>query len=292
MTRSARSRRVLFFLHPERPELAKRLRPLLSSLARAGFGPEVLPATPESDLAGMVRRIKPKLVVSIGGDGTILAAARALVGTSYPLLPVNLGGLGYLASAEGKDVGRAVRAALRGEGVRDSRRLMSVDISRSDRAFRRLGTAVNDATIRQGPTFRALRAELELDGNPLGMLLADGLVVATATGSTAYSLSAGGPVLLPGVDALVATPVCPHTLASRSLVFGEQQSLLARIVSRDEGTTLSLDGTAGLALARGDAVRFSLSSDRVTFLRLSHDRGLGALRSKLGWQGSPESRSP
>src|SRR5262249_36751231 len=218
MTRSARSRRVLFFLHPERPELAKRLRPLLSSLSLAGFGPEVLPATPESDLAGMVRRIKPKLVVSIGGDGTILAAARALVGTAFPLLPVNLGGLGFLASAEGRDLGRAVRAALRGECVRDVRRLMAVDVARGDRPFRRLGLAVNAQTVRQGPTFRALRATLELDGQPLGMLLADGLVVATATGSTAYSLSAGGPILLAGVDALVATPVCPHTLASRSLV--------------------------------------------------------------------------
>jgi NAD+ kinase len=236
--------------------------------------------------------LRPKLVVSIGGDGTILAAARALVGTSYPLLPVNLGGLGYLASAEGRDVGRAVRAALRGECVRDVRRLMAVDVSRSDRPLRRLGVAVNDATIRQGPTFRALRAELELDGNPLGMLLADGLVVATATGSTAYSLSAGGPILLSGVDALVATPVCPHTLASRSLVFGEKQSLVAHIVSRDEGTSLSLDGTAGVSLGRGDAVRFSHSTDRVVFLRLSPDRGLGALRTKLGWQGTTEVRSP
>src|SRR5215831_6300364 len=141
MSRSARSRRVLFLLHPERPELARRLRPLLSSLARAGFGPEALPATPESDLAGAVRRLHPKLVVSIGGDGTILAAARALVGTAYPLLPVNLGGLGYLASAEGRDVGRAVRAALRGEGVRDVPRLMAVDVARGDRPFQRLGTA-------------------------------------------------------------------------------------------------------------------------------------------------------
>jgi NAD+ kinase len=169
---------------------------------------------------------------------------------------------------------------------------MAVEVSRGDRPFRRLGVAVNDATIRQGPTFRALRAELELDDRQLGMVLADGLVVATATGSTAYSLSAGGPILLAGVDALVATPVCPHTLASRSLVFGEQQSLLARIISRDEGTTLSLDGTGGVSLAQGDAVRFALSDDKVTFLRLSADRGLGALRTKLGWQGTGEARSP
>jgi NAD+ kinase len=169
---------------------------------------------------------------------------------------------------------------------------MAIDVSRGDRPFRRLGVAVNDATIRQGPTFRALRAELDLDGKTLGMLLSDGLVVATATGSTAYSLSAGGPILLPGVDALVATPVCPHTLASRSLVFGEGQILTARIVSRDEGTTLSLDGTAGIALARGDAVRFALSDHEVVFLRLFDDRGLGALGTKLGWQGTSEVRSP
>ena len=97
---------------------------------------------------------------------------------------------------------------------------------------------------------------------------------------------------MPGVDALVATPVCPHTLASRSLVFSEGQALFAKIASKDEGVTLSLDGTAGVALARGDSVRFTLSDDKVTFLRLSNDRGLVALRTKLGWQGTPEARSP
>jgi NAD+ kinase len=146
--------------------------------------------------------------------------------------------------------------------------------------------------LRHGLGYRALRADLELDGEPLGHLLADGLVVATAAGSTAYSLSAGGPVLLDGLDVLLATPVCPHTLGSRALVFAGTRRLTARVTSREGGVTLSLDGAAPIAVAHGETVGFTHARETVRFLRRAGvDPGL-ALRAKLGWQGSPLRRSP
>ena len=134
--------------------------------------------------------------------------------------------------------------------------------------------------------------ELSLDDGLIGTVLADGLVVATATGSTAYSLSAGGPILFPATEALVATPVCAHTLASRSLVVDDRHTFTARIVSREDGVTLSLDGTEGTGLSPDDEIDFRLARETVAFVRFAGDRGLGALRGKLGWQGGTHRRSP
>jgi NAD+ kinase len=283
---------VAVIAHPGRAALARRLKPLNALLARRRIACTVLASTADTPLRAAVRDFRPDLVISLGGDGTMLSAARAVAGSPVPLLPVNLGGLGFLASAERRDLLPAVRAALDGEWVVETRRLVEAVLLPRGGGRRRAGIAVNEATLRHGTSYRALRADLDLDGEPLGTLLADGLVVATATGSTAYSLSAGGPVLVDGLDVLLATPVCPHTLGSRPLVFAGTRTLTARVASRDEGIALSLDGQPGLTLGFGDAVAFAHARETVRFLRPSGTAPLHALGTKLGWQGSPLRRSP
>jgi NAD+ kinase len=289
---TARVRRVAVVLHAHRPGLTRRLRPLAALLTRRRLAHAVFLAAPDAELRPALRGFRPDLVVSLGGDGTALAAARAVAGTRVPVLPVNLGGLGFLASAERGEALPALAAALAGRWVIDERRLLAASVTTRRGAARRAGLAVNDAVLRHGLGYRALRADLELDGESLGHLLADGLVVATAAGSTAYSLSAGGPVLLDGLDVLLATPVCPHTLGSRSLVFAGARRLTARIASREAGVTLSLDGAGSMALAHGDAVTFTRARETVRFLRRPEAGAGRALRAKLGWQGSPLRRSP
>jgi NAD+ kinase len=288
----SRVRRVAIIVHPGRPGLTGRLRPLTALLARRRLASSVMVSTADPALARAMREFRPDLVISLGGDGTVLTAARAVAGTPVPVLPVNLGGLGFLASAERRDLLPAVRDALDGKWVVEVRRLVRATLLPRGGGRRRAGIAVNEAALRHGTNYRALRADLDLDGEPLGTLLADGLVVATATGSTAYSLSAGGPVLLDGLDVLLATPVCPHTLGSRPLVFAGTRTLTARVASREEGISLSLDGQPGIPLSFGDAVAFDHARETVRWLRPAGNAPLHALGAKLGWQGSPLRRSP
>lgn len=289
---TARVRRVAIVLHAHRPDLLRRLRPLAALLARRRLAHEVFLSAPDAELQPRVRGFRPDLVISLGGDGTVLAAARVVAGSRVPLLPVNMGGLGFLASAERGEALAAVGEALDGGWVVDERRLLRATVVPRRARARRAGLAVNDAVLRHGLSYRALRADLELDGEPLGHLLADGLVVATPAGSTAYSLSAGGPVLLDGLDVLLATPVCPHTLGSRTLVFAGSRTLTAWVTSRDAGITLTLDGSGSIALGYRDAVRFTHARETARFLRPAAARPGLALRAKLGWQGSPLRRSP
>ncbi len=285
-------RRVAIVVHRRRSGLARPLGTLVRALSRRGIAPQMLDA---DELApGALRRLRPAadLVVSLGGDGTVLSAARAVGGARTPILAINFGGLGFLAAAEARDLSEALASALAGRWESVAHRLLEVTLVKAKGTSRRLGPALNDAVLRAGEPHRALRAELTLDGSDLGSLLADGLVVATATGSSAYSLSAGGPLLVGNLPALVATPVCPHTLASRPLVVGERSLLSAQVSTRQKGATVSLDGSPPLAVAAGDTLRFRLGRASVRFLRPPGRDLARALRAKLNWHGTDVPRSP
>jgi NAD+ kinase len=206
---------------------------------------------------------------------------------------VNLGGLGFLASFEGKDLGRAVDAALAGALATEKRSLLGARLeSAASGRVRRLGIALNDVVIKQATTFRALRMEVWAGREPLGHVVADGLVAASPSGSTAYSLSAGGPVLAPGVEAIVVTPICPHTLGSRALVLPPEIELTVAIRSRDDGGAIvSLDGLEAVPTGPRDRVHIRLVKDAVRILRRP-DAGMpDGLPHKLGWSGTPRRRS-
>ena len=289
-------RRVAIVGRAHRVAVGKRLGDLEVWLGKKGLdvvlvhGEEALPGLGwVPDPAAVREARKCDLLITLGGDGTILAGARIVAGTNVPLLPVNLGGLGFLASFEGKELEDAVAAALKGELVVERRSLLSARLEPHGGArSRSLGLALNDVVIKPPTTYRALRLDVSAGDTFLGHVVADGLVAASPSGSTAYSLSAGGPVIAPGLEAIVVTPVCPHTLGMRALVLPPHVELKIEIRARDgAGAIVSLDGLEGVPIGPRDLVRVALAPDAVRFLRPMGYTLPGILPSKLGWSGSP-----
>lgn len=225
------------------------------------------------------------LLISLGGDGTALRAANALAGRDGALLAVNFGGLGFLTVAEEAELDRAVDAALAGTWPVVARRLVEVAVTRRGRRIHR-GLAVNDAVLKAAGGYAAVHLRMNALGTDLGHLVADGLIAASPAGSTAYSLSAGGPILSHELEALVVTAVCPHAIASRSLVLSSGDVLAARVLGSFDQVVMFLDGQETLNLAPDDTARFTLSRDSVRVFQ-NPDKPLGrALRAKLGWLGT------
>lgn len=231
------------------------------------------------------------LILALGGDGTFLAAARQAVGGEAPLLGVDLGRLGFLSEVDLAELPEALARFEAGDYKLESRAMLHVLARRGDHILGE-ATALNDAAISKGAFARLVELEAHVDGNYLSSYHADGLVVATPTGSTAYALSAGGPVLAPGLDAMVLAPICPHTLGARPLVVGSN-SVLRLVVRGPEGEQLVLaaDGQPLPALAMGDEVVLRLSPHRTRLVRLGGADFFERLRSKLHWGTSrPPSR--
>jgi NAD+ kinase len=225
------------------------------------------------------------LLVALGGDGTVIAGGRALAGRRGVLLGVNFGGLGFLAAAEQGELDRAVDAALAGTWPVVARPLLRARVLRGGRAVRR-GYAMNDAVVRGFGGHTAVHLRMHALGQDLGHLVADGVIAATPAGSTAYSLSAGGPVLAPAVEALVVTPVCAHSLGSRSLVLPPDDEVGLRLIGSLDHAVLVLDGQEPLPLEPGDDVRIRLERAAVRCLDNPGRPFARSLQRKLGWQGS------
>ena len=225
------------------------------------------------------------LLVTLGGDGTALIGARALAGRRATLLPVNLGGLGFLTVAETRDITAALRHALAGDWPVVTRRLLSSLVRRRNRTVHR-GIALNDAVVKGAGGYSAIHLRLATLGHDLGHLVADGLIAATAAGSTAYSLSAGGPLLAPGVEAMVVTPVCAHSLATRTLVLGPEDELEIHVIGSFDRVALLLDGQESADLQPRDEVRVRLGKRGVNIFQNPERPFVRSLQKKLGWQGS------
>jgi NAD+ kinase len=294
--KARRIKRVAIIGRAHRMAVGKRLGDLEVWLGKKGLdvvlvhGDEALPGIGWiPDPADVARAQECDLLITLGGDGTILAGARIVAGTDIPLLPINLGGLGFLASFEGKELEVAVQAALKGELEIERRSLLSARLepAKGGRA-RNLGIALNDVVIKPQSTYRALRLDVSAGGTFLGHVVADGLIAASPSGSTAYSLSAGGPVIAPGLEAIVVTPVCPHTLGMRALVLAPNLEVRVTIRARDKaGAIVSLDGLEGIPIGAQDVVRIALARDAVRFLRSPGHTLPVTLPTKLGWSGSP-----
>ena len=243
-------------------------------------------AYPGSDTAAVARDAlgdRCDLVVVVAGDGTFLSAARSLVDQDVPLLGVNLGRLGFLADIMPDEMSDRLNEILDGEFVEERRFLLEVAVDRgAERIY--AGSALNEAVTHKSSMARLVEFEIHIDGHLVNSQRSDGLIVATPTGSTAYALSGGGPILHPSLDAIVLVPICPHTLTSRPVVVGGGS--LVEVVLGDSAETavqLSCDGRVEVELAAGD--RISVRKHRPD-LRLIHPAGheyYATLRAKLHW---------
>ena len=272
---------------PDRPEVAQLVPGLLAWFGEHGY--EVVVDLETSGYAPG-QQVVPRsemgtrpldLVVVLGGDGTLLSAARVTAAIDVPLLGVNLGSLGFLTEVPPQSLHNMLDAIAKGHAAVEHRSLMKCELRRGDEV-RGSYLVFNDAVVNKTALARLNTYDLYIDKAFVSSYRADGMIVATPTGSTAYSLSAGGPVLMPTVSAFVVTPVAPHALTHRPLVVPDTSEIEILLRSEEEVAYLSLDGQPGLDLRDGDRVLCRRSEHQVNLFRSGSDF-FQVLRSKLKW---------
>jgi NAD+ kinase len=223
-------------------------------------------------------------LVTFGGDGTLLRGARLLGARETPILGVNLGRVGFLTTATRQTLDPALDALVAGRYVIERRQALQAEIKDGGGHGRVLQMAMNDIAVHKGGVARVIRVNVFIQGENVGPYSADGIIVATPTGSTAYSLSAGGPIVVPGVEAMVVTPIAAHTLAVRPLVVPSSYRIVIEpMVGWSEDLLVSFDGQTGTTLAPGESVDVRRADHRVCLIRLGGDGFFGRMRQKLHW---------
>lgn len=224
----------------------------------------------------------PGLVIVLGGDGTLLSVARIFAATGTPILSVNLGYLGFLTEVRLSDLYATIEGWCNDCHTLDARTMLSATVWREGKLHSE-HEALNEVVVSKGDIARMGDFAVELDGKPVARFRADGVIVSTPTGSTAYTLAANGPILTPDVDAMVVTPICPHLLTLRPIVVRGDALLTVRVEGVPNHGLLTVDGQKALELLPGDEVRCQRSSHTVNLVRLSESGFFEALRSKLSW---------
>ena len=244
-----------------------------------------LAATP--DTAQTIKDIgkAADLIIVLGGDGTILRVARELEGSAAPILGVNLGNLGFLTSIRSDRLKSSIREILRGEYHVSERQALQATLLRAGKR-KEAHRALNDVVVSRGAFSRIVRLRLSVDGELLTEYVCDGMIFATATGSTAYSLSAGGPIMVPTARALIITPICPHALSNRSVIAGENSVVRCQVMSAASELLLTVDGQVQLQMEVGDEVEVRQSSRTVHLVTPHNHSYFEVLREKLKWSGA------
>jgi NAD+ kinase len=222
------------------------------------------------------------LIVVLGGDGTLLATARALNRKPVPLLAVNLGGLGFLTVITREELFATLELVLAGTLSAERRVQIEADIVRADEVIASY-LALNDAVLNKGAIARVLDFDVWVDDKFISTYKSDGLIVSTPTGSTAYSLAAGGPVIIPSVAAFIVTPICAHTLTNRPIVLPDSATIQVAVKSQRESVYLTVDGQVGIALRSDDTVRIKKAASHVELIQSPHKTYFEILRQKLKW---------
>jgi NAD+ kinase len=225
------------------------------------------------------------VLITLGGDGTLLRGAHLLDGRPVPLLGINLGRLGFLTSAARTELHEAMGRVLRGEYWLDVR--STLDVTVEDASGIRVGplNALNDVVLHKGGLARVIRLAVHVgpERHEVGTYTADGIILSTPTGSTAYSLSAGGPIVAPEMDCIVATPICPHTLVVRPLVLPPDTDIRVTPMTGLDEVVLTVDGQDGAELSPGDQVLIRRSERTVPIIRFADQNFFATLRRKLHW---------
>lgn len=222
------------------------------------------------------------LIVALGGDGTLLSIARLVGARELRVLGVNIGGLGFLTVFSTAEALAVIERVFAGDFQLDRRATLAVRVLRQGRVVAE-SQVLNDAVINKSALARIIDLYASVDGEYLCVYRADGLIVATPTGSTAYSLAAGGPVVIPSVGVILLSPICPHTLAQRPLVISDSAVVRVELRAADEEVVLTLDGQEGIPLVNGDIVEIARSAHIVALVRTGQRSFLSVLRDKLHW---------
>jgi NAD+ kinase len=223
-------------------------------------------------------------LITFGGDGTLLRGARLLGGRETPILGVNLGRVGFLTTATRESLDAALESLVAGKFEIERRQALRAAIRDAEGETRSTQMAMNDVTVHKGGVARVIRVNVFIQGDNVGPYSADGIIVATPTGSTAYSLSAGGPIVVPGVEAIIVTPIAAHTLAVRPLVVPATYRIVVEpIAGWSDDLLVSFDGQTGSTLAPGESVDVCRADHRVCLIRLGGDGFFGRMRQKLHW---------
>jgi NAD+ kinase len=288
MPPSSTIQRIGIISRPRRTNLAEVVPPLLRWLEQRGLTPIL-----DTETANAVKTCGPgkmrhqvakesELLLVLGGDGTLLAAAREAAPRGVPLLPINMGSLGFLTSFTVDELYPALESVLVGEAEIEERILLMVERAHDGRALEQQ-LVLNEAVIHKGALARMIEMELYIDKSFVCRYRADGLIVATPTGSTAYSMSAGGPIVHPAVESIVITPICPHTLSDRPVVVRDTSRIEVRIAPISDSVFLTLDGQTGVPMQASDQVHITRANERLKLIQPPNKTYFEILRNKLKW---------
>lgn len=273
---------------PRRANLSTVVPPLLRWLESRGlrvtYDEETASALPNPSSPETREHIADQadILLVLGGDGTLLAAARVAAARCIPILPINLGSLGFLTSFTVDELYPALEETLAGRSSMDERVMLQVELLRSE-AVVDLEHVLNDAVVNKSALARMIELELFIDDDFVCRYRADGLVIATPTGSTAYSLSAGGPIVHPSVESFIITPICPHTLTDRPVVVRDSSCIEIKLAGNAESVFLTLDGQKGISMESEDRIRVTRSPHCLKLIQPPKKPYFEILRSKLKW---------
>jgi NAD+ kinase len=281
-----RPERVLLIVNLHKDPAAELMNEIADTLADRGFSVAVFAfegkpnsSMPEGEFG---------IAFSLGGDGTVLYAARDLAGRGIPIFPINLGTLGFIAAVQRDEWATVFDAWLSGSIPTSPRLMLDVGVERGGRTVAR-HRCLNDAVVAGAGISKIIRLAVEVGDLKIGRYRADGLIVATPTGSTAYSAAAGGPIVDPEMDAMILNPVCPFTLSNRPFVFPSRST--ARIVVEPEQRSdvlLTVDGQISVPLEPGDAIVCRESAEKAILIAADRAHFYRVLRTKLNWSGGPD----
>jgi len=271
-----------------KPELEKTVREVAAWLVTHGYTITVDSVTrefwPDADVAEREQLVekKPDFVVVLGGDGTLLSTARSVAGAGIPILGVNLGSLGFLTEVRHDEISEALASIHSGRCEMSQRTMLHCRVQREGKYIAEYH-ALNDIVMNQSAVARITDFELRINGDFVSDYKADGLIIATPTGSTAYSLSAAGPILAPEVSGFVITPVASHALTNRPLVVNDKALIEVKVTISREQAYLTIDGQQGEPLSEGDVVQCRISEYKVKLFKLAGRSFFDVLRTKLKW---------
>jgi len=281
-------KRVGIVAKPGATEAREVILRLLEWLAGRGLTPvlekETAALVPAASVASVGKPELPAqvdLVVVLGGDGTLLSMARAVGDLGVPLLGVNLGGLGFLTATTLEEMLPALEALLAGRMAADERMMLTTRLVRNGQRLCEYA-ALNDVVITKAAMSRIIDLAVSVEGQHATEYRADGLIISTPTGSTAYSLSAGGPILFPTMDAIVLTPICSHTLTNRPIVLPGMHRVEVTLLA-DQEVMVTVDGQVGVNLKQGDTVEVVKAAARIRLVRFPQTDFFSVLRTKLKW---------